>query len=290
VAFLLMPFPALFLAGPLAGLLLLTRPRTFRERTWLGAALLGAAATLLLGPSSAAHDLLRASGLVFTGALVVLSARTTGTGLGNVTRALGLTVIAIGGGALALGVEWPSVRGSLERELQDGVDFVFSGSGLSAAQVAFLDLVVAQTARLYPGIVALGALAGGTLAGALTRQVAVRPVPGKSTRFTEFRFNDHVVWGAAATLAMALAPLSGPWADLVANLVLVWAGLYGTRGAAVAVTLTRALPTPLRLALSLSALVLLPYALGGLALLGLADTWLDLRRLTAGPPGQGEHS
>ena len=62
------------------------------------------------------------------------------------------------------------------------------------------------------------------------------------------------------------------------NLVLVWAALYAVRGMAVFAAIAGRVPAPVLAALAAVTLLLLPFVLGGLTLLGLADTWLDFRR------------
>jgi hypothetical protein len=69
-------------------------------------------------------------------------------------------------------------------------------------------------------------------------------------------------------------------------MLLVWAGVYLARGTAVALSMVARWSLSFRLALFISGALLLPYAAGALMLVGLADTWLDLRR-GHGPPAQG---
>jgi hypothetical protein len=71
------------------------------------------------------------------------------------------------------------------------------------------------------------------------------------------------------------------WSWVGANLLLVWAVLYAVRGLAVFAAGTRRVPTVVIATLSLIAMLLLPFVVGGLTLLGLADTWLDFRRRLA---------
>ena len=110
----------------------------------------------------------------------------------------------------------------------------------------------------------------------------IDPEPG---RFRDFQFNDHLIWGAIVTLGLVLAPLAQPWSLLALNLLVVWAGVYAARGMAVAMTILARWSLSLRLALCISGALLLPYAAGALMLVGIADTWLDLRRIH--PPTQG---
>ena len=64
-------------------------------------------------------------------------------------------------------------------------------------------------------------------------------------------------------------------------------GLYALRGSAVLATALRYAPRLFVVMLVVGALFLLPFAVGGLALLGLADTWLDFRRRMAPPTSGG---
>jgi hypothetical protein len=72
-----------------------------------------------------------------------------------------------------------------------------------------------------------------------------------------------------------------------ANLLLVWSVLYATRGFAVLLGLAGRIPRPVAAVLALIAMFLLPFVLGGLTLLGLADTWLDFRRRLSTPTTGG---
>jgi len=137
-------------------------------------------------------------------------------------------------------------------------------------------------ASVYPGVAVLGAIAGGALASALAWYITDGRSGQEPRPFREFRFNDHLIWGAIVTLALVLLPLPAPVSDFVANAMVVWIGLYVARGAAVVGHMSGRWLLPLRISLAIAALLLLPYALGGLLLLGLADTWLDFRR--ADPP------
>jgi hypothetical protein len=68
---------------------------------------------------------------------------------------------------------------------------------------------------------------------------------------------------------------------LGSNLLLVWSVLYAARGLAVFSAGSQRVPALVIATLSVVAMFLLPFVLGGLTLLGLADTWLDFRRRLA---------
>ena len=285
VAFLFLPFPAICLAGPLAGCLILARPQGVREWLWVSAAItigvLGFGAA-----SSLAQQTFLAYGVAFTGAFLALRIWRPGPVLPRATVAAIDTAALVAIGAWAFGIEWGAIRSDLEADFQRALTLVTSGSPMSGVQMDQLRETMGTMASLYPGIAVLGAMGGGVLASALAWHITggrSGPQPGA---FRNFTFNDHLVWGAILTLGLVLLPLPTPFSHFAANAMVVWAGLYVARGAAVAGFTAGPWPWPLRFSLALAALLLLPYALGGLMLLGLADTWLDFRRAPP-PPTQG---
>jgi len=285
VAFLFLPFPAICLAGPLAGCLVLARPRSFREWGWLFAAVfLGAMA--FGSSSSLAQEIFLAYGVAFTGMFLALRIWRPGPVLPRAAVAAIDTAALVAIGAWAFGLEWGSIRAALETQFLDALTLVTSGSVLSPDQLEQLRGTMRTMASVYPGVAILGAIAGGALASALAWYITDGRAGQQPRPFGEIRFNDHMIWGAIVTLALVMVPLPAPFAGFAANALVVWAGLYMARGAAVVGHMAGRWPLPLRISLALAALLLLPYALGGLLLLGLADTWLDFRRADP-PPTQG---
>jgi hypothetical protein len=131
---------------------------------------------------------------------------------------------------------------------------------------------------LYPGLLALAAIAGLRLAWAWYHRIAARPIGAPPAPFPAFGFSDQLIWGWVVGLGLALLP-EPAWARVAgANILLVWGALYATRGMAVAVTAGRRTPAVVLVALAMVTVVLLPFVLGGLTIVGLADTWVDFRR------------
>ncbi len=115
-----------------------------------------------------------------------------------------------------------------------------------------------------------------------------QPLGRAPARFREFRFNDHLIWGAIFSLALLLAPLPATGRAVAANLVVLWGGLYAARGLAVHDRLAGSHPLLFRMLVILLAVVLNPLVLGISIAMGLADTWLDLRgRLLPSEPQGG---
>lgn len=285
VVFLFLPFPPLFLTGPLAGRLLLARPRTTREWVWIALALVLAVGAFAFGARSAAQSTVQAAGLVYTGAFLAALIWSPGPSFPRAAAALVFTALVVGAGAAAAGINWDLFRLSVQLQFRDALTFFTQGSGMSAEQTADLHAFADLLAGIFPGLAALGALAGGPLAAALATHVSGVGAP--PARFATFRFNDQLIWGAVLTSGLALLPLPGPWSDLVRNVLVVWAGLYVARGAAVVITVWVGWSLALRIALCMLAILLLHFALSGLLMLGLADTWLDLRRRLRPPGSQG---
>jgi hypothetical protein len=83
-----------------------------------------------------------------------------------------------------------------------------------------------------------------------------------------------------------LVPLPPAGRVVASNLLIVWVGLYATRGLAVVAAITAGTAPPLKVFATVLALLLAPVALGSCVALGLADTWLNVRgRLLPPVPG-----
>lgn len=285
VVFLLLPFPPLFLAGPLAGLLLLTRPGGFRSWAWTILALLLALGAFAVGGDSSAQLTVQAAGLVFTGAFLAAMLWRPGPAFPRAAAAGLLTAVTITAGAGILGITWDAFRFSVQLQFRDALAFVTAGSTMSPDQITSIQAFSDLLAGVFPALALLGALAGGSLAAALAAHVSgagPRPAP-----FAAFRFNDQFIWGAVLTLGLVLLRPAGPWLPLVTNVLVVWMGLYVARGAAVVLALWTGWSLALRIALCMVAVLLLHFALSALLGLGLADTWLDFRRRFRPPDSQG---
>jgi hypothetical protein len=283
VVFLLLPFPALFLLGPLGGLMALARPSGFRQWLSLGLVLLlaGLSATAAAGLD---QEVTLAAGTIFTGVFLALLVWRPGPPFRLAVAAALATAVLMVIGCAWVGFSWDEVRAAVDRQWQEGMTFLLTGSKVGAEQEAAMRQAIQLLAGIFPGVALLGAVAGGTLAAALAGGTGRNPLAEIPGPFARFRFNDHLIWGALASLALVMLPLPAPWSDLATNLLVVWAGLYVARGAAIWVARSRFLPTPVLVALFLSAVLLLPYALGALLVLGLADTWIAIRR-DPPPPG-----
>jgi len=292
VGFLLLA-PPLYLLGPFALLTLLSRPRTFRELIWLVASGLGVAVTLgggiPLGP-----QLVRAGGLVLSVLFALLAFRSNGPIFSRAFLAVLLSVVALGIWATSLGITWAEVeqaftamlRASYEAMVEVGRSDPKTRQDLQNFFQPFLE-AAPRVARIVPGLLALEGLAGTVLAWSWHHRIAESPLGQPPARFRGFRFNDHLVWGAIFTLGLLLMPLPPSVAAAALNLLVVWVGLYAVRGLAVATAFLAPAPPPLKMFTAGLAILLAPVALGAGVAIGLADTWLDLRRRLPPSPAEG---
>jgi len=289
--------PPVFLLGPLAGLLLVSRPSTTREWFWLLAS--GTLLALSLGQDGLADGFVRSTGIFVAGAFVALSlARLDGpfrravvaTGLGTVT-ALGM--------ASYLGAGWNRIEQALAGSLREAFlaqARMADAAGLGSSVREALDGMARNagaSAAFYPALLVLTAIAGCTLAWRWYHLLAARPVGPVGSRFREFRFSDQAIWLLVGALAVSLLPIRGisifgaPLGDWAGNLLVVMVALYVARGLAVFVAASARSPGRIVAVLGVVALFLWPFAVGGLVLLGLADSWVDFRRRLESPPTGG---
>jgi hypothetical protein len=278
--------PPVFLLAPLAGLLLLSGPRSFREWFWLLSA--GTWTVLWLDAAGGlAGQFARAGAVMVTGTFLALTVWRPSQKFSRI-----LSSTALAAGALVLwmwhfGVEWTAVQHAVERDLSTQTwDFLMRLGGATPAPYADrvideMATMVRTIAAFYPALLMLACLAGLRLAWIWSHRIARQPIGPEPDRFAAFGFSDQLVWGWVVGLSLCLLPLPPIWRMVGTNLLLVWAVLYAVRGLAVFSAGSRRVPGPVMATLTVVAMFLLPFVLGGLTLLGLADTWLDFRRRQA---------
>ena len=290
--------PPIFVLGPLAGLLAVSRPSTPREWMWLAFAF-AVGVLSLLPPGGVAGDFTRAAGVLISGAFVALSLWRPAPFFGRAIVATGAGLVATLVATAAMGAHWPAVEqavGGRTREFFQAEAQKADSLGLSAPVAdAFRQLMVEgpAAAPFYPAGIALAALAGLLVAWHCYRLVSRRPIGPPAAPLGEFRFSDHAVWVPLAALAVLLLgraelPLMGmPLGTWARNLLVVSFVVYAVRGLGVFASAARRTPRRVVVVLGAVALLFWPFAAGGLLLLGLADSWVDFRRRLAAPPTGG---
>ncbi len=274
--------------GPLAGLLIMSGPRTPREWWWLSAAAAWSAIWLLQS-GSLADQVVRALGVLLTGAFLVLTISGPGRLLRRALWAVGLAFAGVSVGCAALGISWAQIHMAVARRgwevyrllAEVAVQREAAGSAGAGRTAAFMETMaeaVGPASELFPGLLAIAALAGLVLAWFWYHRIARRPLGQPMGRLAELRFSDHLIWSLVLALGTLVAGVGG-WASMIAaNLLLFGCALYAVRGLAVAAASLGRLPWSVLLAGVLVTMFLLPFAVTGLVMLGIADTWIDFRR------------
>ena len=134
----------------------------------------------------------------------------------------------------------------------------------------------AQFGRLFPALLGLSSLSG--LAVAWWAYVRLSAGSGLGLGpLRDFRFNDHLVWLLLIGLALLVFGAGEGWTSGGGNAVVFMGGLYAMRGAAVLLFLSGGVTGLGFLFLLVGMLFLWPVLIPGALLLGVGDTWLDLR-------------
>jgi predicted membrane protein DUF2232 len=278
--------PPVFLFGPLAGLLLLSRPGTVREWLWLFAAA-GLSVMWLNQPGGLATQFARAAAVLVAGTFLALTVWRPSGQFSRVLVAVALAGAALVGWMWHFDIGWSQIQRALEHDLWTSNRELITRLGQAASRSSGQEVldqmsaIVHTMASFYPALLTLASVAGLTLAWRWHHRIARHPLGASPAPFTAFHFSDQLVWGWVVGLGLCLLSLPAPWQAIGVNLLMVWAVLYAVRGLAVFSAGSQRVPGPVMATLTLVAMFLLPFVLGGLTLLGLADTWLDFRRRLA---------
>ena len=262
----------------------------FRTEDWMSVAL----AALILGlgfagsrPGGMEWYVPRAWSLIAGGAFVVVNVAKRGNGLVNRSLAaigVALGVVALIGVArpgVLQGVNWwmgseirhaAVVAGSILEQIRGGTDPEIRRQ----LEVAVQRWVGFQQ-DVYPAMLSLATLAAFGVAWFGFERISGRL--GSPGPVREFRFSDHLVWLLIGGLCLLVLPLGGLAFRVGENATLFMGGLYLLRGAAILLWIGAAAATSIwsGVLLSLAALLLYPVVLGTALVLGLSDTWIDLR-------------
>lgn len=137
---------------------------------------------------------------------------------------------------------------------------------------------------LYPALLGLATLAGLGVAWWGWNRLALQGERGLGP-LREFRFSDALVWLLILGVVLVLLPRTPDTMRAGSNLLAFMGALYALRGLGVLLFMSGS-PGPLVIALGAVALVLLyPLVVATTFLVGLFDTWLDIRKRRAAAGG-----
>ena len=202
-------------------------------------------------------------------------------------RALG----AVGGGAAAAALllrwrsgAWSSVEWAVEDRLGrglatalQGVRLLRGGEGLTPGLESAVYETVQAQATVFPALLGISSLAALGVAWWTFVRLAWGSDQGLGT-LRDFRFNDHLVWLFIAGVIILVTPWEEVMTRVGANAVVFMGALYAVRGAAVVLFLSGGLSIFSYVMLGLGLVFLPPLVLTGALVIGLGDTWLDVRR------------
>lgn len=201
-------------------------------------------------------------------------------------RALLAVAISGVGAWAALGLSprrWAIIDRMVATRLRDGVDtslealrVLRDGAPLPGTVVSTVFQAAEWQSNLFPAMLGLSSLAA--LAIAWWLYVRLVPESGEGLRpLGDFRFNDQLVWVLVAGAALVLVQPDGAASRVGLNLLAFTGALYALRGAGVVVALTRGVSAFGWAMLALAFLLLAPFLFAAALLIGLGDTWMDIR-------------
>jgi hypothetical protein len=158
----------------------------------------------------------------------------------------------------------------------DAVRVLRQGDPLPAALVSGMYEMAETQASVFPAMLALASMA----ALGVAWWVYVRAGGGGDQGLgpvRDFRFNDHLVWAMIGGLLLMVLRWGDSLSRVGANVVVFMAALYALRGAGVVMFVSGGISLLGFAALGFGLLAAPPVVVGVAVLIGIGDTWLDLR-------------
>lgn len=276
--------PMLLIFVPVAFMLVALEPR----KPWLMLVAVILLATTFTGSASSSEGVLwwysRGWALIVSAWFVVAIALMPSASL------ISRSIAAVAGSVVSAGLlfvvnrsGWIQLDWAIGRQLRNTAADVTSfwtgrleekpwATDLTSAIYRFADF---QT-NTYPAMLAIASLAGLALSWWLWRRLSVQE-RNPLGPLRDFRFRDELVWLVVIGAALVVLPLGVAATRTGTNVLLFMAALYAVRGFAVILAL---FGSPSLLGALFGALLffmLYPIVMATTLMVGLSDTWLDLR-------------
>jgi hypothetical protein len=195
---------------------------------------------------------------------------------------------AVTGGMLALwsgawGTLDAAVLSSLQAETEATLQAIqmLGGQGvLTPDMIAVMEDITAARVAVFPALLGLESLAALALAWWFRSRLVGQGSQGLAP-VRDFRFNDHLVWALVVGLVLLVTQSGVALARVGANLVVFMGALYALRGVAVLAFVSGGVSMFSYVAFAVLLVLVPPVILGTAALIGVGDTWLDLRARVA---------
>ena len=228
--------------------------------------------------------------LVVGGAFVALSVARPGSSFlfrGMAAVAVGAASVGLAG--LVLG-GWEQIDWLITQRVEESVSaslqaFAILGGGEAQPGLQeTLSMAGQMQDVLFPSLVALSTLAALGVAWWLHVRVGLAATEGGLGPLREFRFHDALIWAFIAGLVLLLlTEWSAGWGRVGTNVVAFMAALYLLRGAGVLLFLWGGVSWAGGLLLMVGILIAGPVLALAAMLVGVGDSWFDLRRRLDGP-------
>ena len=254
---------------------------------------LGLAAMVLIltmggSPASGLWYAERGWSLLLGGWFVALTLRWPGRTFAS--RAMGAAFGSIATAALffaARPMAWAVLDWRIGVRIRQGVatalqtiQAVQGGDALSPTLADAVYSTAESQAVLFPALMGLASIAALGVAWWMYVRVA-QGTKGALGPLKDFRFNDHLVWLFVAGLMALIVGTEGLWTRVGSNAVLFMGALYALRGAAVVLFVNGGISALGVVAVTLGMIFLAPALIFGALVIGLGDTWLDIRTRAA---------
>jgi hypothetical protein len=275
--------PFALLAMPL-GVLLVGLPS--RRRVWWAGLLVLAWALALVPVASPGTMIGKGWALVLAAGFLLVTVLRPRWGAFSRALAALAGAVTVGSAALALTGGWTAVDAMVSAQFRDLASLLtgemraqYPDAFWVSSAVEFYERMAEGAGRVFPALLGLQSVAALALVwwafsrtrGGAGSRLQLRPL-------REFRFNDSLVWVAIAGLGLLALPGGEGVARAGYNLLVFMGALYALRGIAVFVFLARGARSATSLVIgTLAALFFYQLVLTAALLVGLGDTWLDVR-------------
>jgi hypothetical protein len=206
------------------------------------------------------------------------------------SRALGAVAAAaaVAAGFLAVRADaWAAIDSAITVGVRASSDQALatlqtlSGENASPQVIDAMERLAATQAAVFPAMIGIASMAALGVAWWIRTRLVGEGDQGLPP-LREFRFNDHLVWLLIGGLMLLFAQWGDAFARLGSNAIVFMAALYMLRGAAVFVFLSGGLSIFGYALMLVGLLVAAPVFMSMAVLIGVGDTWLDLRSRVRG--------
>ena len=177
---------------------------------------------------------------------------------------------------------WGALDAAISGEVRASSDQALStlttlgGEQPSDAVVTAMQQLAETQASVFPALIAIASVAALGVAWWIRTRLVGEGDQGLGP-LREFRFNDHLVWLFIGGLLLIFAQWGEALVRLGSNAIVFMAALYMLRGAAVFVFLSGGMSLFGYVTILIGLVVAAPVLMAMAVLIGVGDTWLDLR-------------